>query len=246
MDHHNFGNRGDSDLLKWEDQVSSLRTQKSWCITCGCEVWWESLCYAMKTKLTTCLKDGVRAWWAVWRCKACQNSSGGLLKVQRDKLGAITALLLFGHDCSYQLFHKLPGQHLRALMGMGQASQRMCCCLGSMGNQRASSQGCCVLLFCRFSTNAAGFAPSLGCGATSHSWNMACLWRKSGVSSLLLLTLLIWVLPVLTESYHYCWGCFLSSRTLSMITCRDQVFYRKSVQMLRSYQMAVIPQLIAV
>lgn len=33
-------------------------------------------------------------------------------------------------------------------MGTGQTSQRMCCCLGSMGNQRASSQGCCVL-FCK-------------------------------------------------------------------------------------------------
>lgn len=182
----------------------------------------------------------------VWRCRACQNSSGALLKVQRDKLGAITALLLFGHGCSYQLSQRDWAAPQRALMGRGQTSQRTCCCSGSMGNQRASSQGCFVLFCCRFSTNAAGFAPSLGWGTTSPPQNIACLRRERGVSSPLLLTLHFCVLPVLIENSHYCWGCFLSSRTLSMITCRDQVSYRKSVQMLQSSQMAVIRQLIAI
>lgn len=39
--------------------------------------------------------------------------------------------------------------------------------------------------------------------STSHPWNMACLGRERGVSSHLLI-LHIWVLPILTESYHYC------------------------------------------
>lgn len=172
----------------------------------------ECLCSATKTKLAACLKDGVRAWWGVWRCKACQNSSGGLLKVQREKLGAITALLLFGHGCSYQLSQTDWAAPQRALMGRGQTSQSMCCCSGSMGNQRASSLGCCVLFCCRFSTTAAGFAPSLGWGTPEHGIpreGKACQAPPPPNSSLLGFTcphrklpLLLRLFPLLQDSFH--------------------------------------------
>lgn len=170
----------------------------------------------VKTKaLTACLGDGNRAQQGIWRCNTSVNSSRGLLKAQGEKLYAFCMWSLL--QAASQTSETAPQTALRVVSQSSQGS-----CLLFKQHQQSVSQHTrmllsCVLLSSIFSANAARFAPSLGSGISPHPWKNIMLKRgKEGLSSHLL-TLHIWVVPVITKRY-FCSACFFS-RPVTSFPC---------------------------
>lgn len=170
----------------------------------------------MKTKLTACLRDGVGAWWGVWRSQACQNSSGGLLKVQRDKLGAITARCFLDMAAATSCFTNWLGSISESTNGHG-PNQSEDVLLFRQRGQSESQLSRMLSVILQISNQCSQVCTTPCWGTTSHPWNMACLgWEGRQLppppnSSHLGLTcprrklpVLLRIFPLLQVSYHDC------------------------------------------
>lgn len=138
------------------------------------------------------------------------NSSRGLLKAQGEKLYAFCMWSLL--QAASQTSETAPQTALRVVSQSSQGS----CLLFKQHRQSVSQHTrmllSCVLLSSIFSANAARFAPSLGSGISPHPWKNIML-----KSLCLLLTLHIWVVPVIKKRY-FCSACFFS-RPVTSFPC---------------------------
>lgn len=250
LGHHNFGNRGDSDLLRWKELKPDKFTENTEKLVHNLWVWclvWNQSASAMPWR-----QNLLHAWRMVWGhggvsegakpariavevCLKCRETN--LVQSQPccflDMAAAPSCFTKWLGSISESTDGHRPNQSGDVLLfrqrgqSESQLSRMLCVILLQIFNQ--CSQVCTIPLLSDHIPSLKHGMPREGKGCqlppppNSSHLGFTCPHRK--------LPLLLRLFPLLQSSFHD----YLQRSSV----------YRKSVQMLQSYQMAVIPQLIA-